>query len=105
MSGPVAAADSGAMSEKSRLVIRPAHDLGGLPPGGPLVRTERELTPFENFCHALLNVLDVHKLVNTEEKRRAWRSWVGRSSVRSLDLGHLLAQLLRSPSPVRTFGR
>ncbi len=70
MSGPVAAADSGAMSEKSRLVIRPAHDLGGLPPGGPLVRTERELTPFEKFCHALLNVLDVHELVNTEEKRR-----------------------------------
>lgn len=63
-------ADSGAMSEKSRLVVRPAHDLGGLSPGGPLSRTERGMTPFEKFCHALLNVLDVHKLVNTEEKRR-----------------------------------
>jgi hypothetical protein len=28
------------------------------------------MTPFEKFCHALLNVLDAHKLVNTEEKRR-----------------------------------
>lgn len=51
--------------------MRPAHDLGGLPPGGPLTRTEHDMTPFEKSCHALLNVLDVHKLVNTEEKRRA----------------------------------
>jgi Nitrile hydratase beta subunit len=62
--------DSASMSQESELVIRPAHDLGGLPPGGPLVRVERDLTPFEKFCHALLNVLDEHKLVNTEEKRR-----------------------------------
>ena len=67
---PVEATDSGAMSEKSLLVVRPAHDLGGLPAGGPLLRTERDMTPFEKFCHALLNVLDVYKLVNTEEKRR-----------------------------------
>lgn len=58
------------MSEKSELVVRPAHDLGGLPPGGPLTRAEHDMTPFEKSCHALLNVLDVHKLVNTEEKRR-----------------------------------
>jgi hypothetical protein len=57
------------MTEKSRLVIRPPHDLGGLPEG-PLARTEHEMTPFEKSCHALLNVLDRHKLVNTEEKRR-----------------------------------
>ncbi|WP_326834795.1 hypothetical protein VSH64_07680 [Amycolatopsis rhabdoformis] len=57
------------MLEKSKLVTRPPHDLGGLPEGA-LVRTEHDLTPFEKSCHALLNVLAVHQLVNTEEKRR-----------------------------------
>ncbi|WP_028933508.1 SH3-like domain-containing protein [Pseudonocardia spinosispora] len=57
------------MTEKSNLVVRPPHDLGGLP-GEPLARTEHEMTPFEKNCHALLNVLAVHRLVNTEEKRR-----------------------------------
>ncbi|WIX77267.1 nitrile hydratase subunit beta [Amycolatopsis carbonis] len=57
------------MLEKRRLVIRPPHDLGGLPEGR-LVRSEHDMTPFEKSCHALLNVLDRHKLVNTEEKRR-----------------------------------
>ncbi|MGW4488038.1 hypothetical protein ACWEOE_29845 [Amycolatopsis sp. NPDC004368] len=51
------------------MIIRPAHDLGGLPEG-PLVRSEHDMTPFEKSCHALLNVLAVHQLVNTEEKRR-----------------------------------
>jgi hypothetical protein len=37
----------GGVSEKSELFVRPAHDLGGLPPGGPLIRGEREMTPFE----------------------------------------------------------
>ena len=32
--------------------------------------TERELYPWEKRCHALLDVLDYHKIVNTEEKRR-----------------------------------
>jgi hypothetical protein len=57
------------MDPRSRLVVRPAHDLGGLP-AGPVVRTEHALTPFEKSCHALLNVLNDHLLVNTEEKRR-----------------------------------
>jgi hypothetical protein len=57
------------MTEKSRLVVRPPHDLGGVP-AGPLSRTEQEMTPFEKSCHALLNVLNEHQLVNTEEKRR-----------------------------------
>ncbi|WIX83502.1 nitrile hydratase subunit beta [Amycolatopsis carbonis] len=57
------------MTEKSELVARPPHDLGGLREG-PLVRSEHDMTPFEKSCHALLNVLNVHKLVNTEEKRR-----------------------------------
>ncbi|MEU1369211.1 nitrile hydratase [Streptomyces sp. NPDC005803] len=57
------------MTTKSDMVVRPAHDLGGLP-AGPVVRTDHEMTPFEKNCHALLNVLAAHKLVNTEEKRR-----------------------------------
>jgi len=59
------------MSEKSDLVVHRANDVGGRAPGGPLTRDEHEMTPSEKACHALLNVLDVHKLVNTEEKRRA----------------------------------
>jgi hypothetical protein len=35
-----------------------------------LTRAEHDMTPFEKSCHALLDVLDAHKLVNTEEKRR-----------------------------------
>jgi Nitrile hydratase beta subunit len=58
------------MTEKSDLVVRPPHDMGGRTPGGPLTRDDHEMTPFEKTCHALLNVLDAHKLVNTEEKRR-----------------------------------
>jgi hypothetical protein len=58
------------MSEKSDLVVHRANDVGGRAPGGPLTRDEHEMTPSEKTCHALLNVLDVHKLVNTEEKRR-----------------------------------
>lgn len=57
------------MDTKSQSVIRPAHDLGGLP-AGPVVQDDQEMTPFEKNCHALLNVLDRHLLVNTEEKRR-----------------------------------
>ncbi|MEU2336139.1 nitrile hydratase [Streptomyces griseoincarnatus] len=57
------------MTTKSDMVVRPAHDLGGLP-AGPVVQSDHEMTPFEKSCHALLNVLAVHKLVNTEEKRR-----------------------------------
>ncbi|MFH8535070.1 SH3-like domain-containing protein [Streptomyces tendae] len=57
------------MTTKSELIVRPAHDLGGLP-AGPVVPTDHEMTPFEKNCHALLNVLAAHKLVNTEEKRR-----------------------------------
>jgi hypothetical protein len=68
------------MSEKSELVVHRANDTGGRAPGGPLTRDEHEMTPFEKNCHALLNVLDVHKLVNTEEKRRGSRTSGRRSS-------------------------
>lgn len=58
------------MNGESELVVHPTHDMGGRESSGPVTRDEHEMTPFEKTCHALLNVLDVHKLVNTEEKRR-----------------------------------
>jgi hypothetical protein len=59
-----------ATSRKPALLIaHPPHDVGGQPEG-PVNVSDHELTPFEKHCHALLNVLDNHKLVNTEEKRR-----------------------------------
>ena len=32
--------------------------------------TDHELLPWEKRCHALADVLDFHKIINTEEKRR-----------------------------------
>jgi hypothetical protein len=31
---------------------------------------DHELLPWEKRCYALLDILDIHKIVNTEEKRR-----------------------------------
>ena len=33
-------------------------------------RIEHELKPWEKRCHALADVLDFHKIISTEEKRR-----------------------------------
>ena len=44
-------------------------EMGGLD-AGPIERVEHEYAPWEKRCHALANVLDMHKIVNTEEKRR-----------------------------------
>ncbi len=38
-------------------------------PVGPIDRVEHELEPWEKRCHALADVLDFRKLINTEEKR------------------------------------
>jgi hypothetical protein len=51
------------------LIRRTANDLGGLP-ADPLVISDHELLPWEKRCHALLDILDQYKIVNTEEKRR-----------------------------------
>ena len=66
-SSPRQSAD-GAMSETESLVKRLPNDIGGLPVG-PIDRVEHELEPWEKRCHALADVLDFHKLINTEEKR------------------------------------
>lgn len=57
------------MNDSEELLKRLPNDIGGLP-GGPLQRIEHELLPWEKRCHALADVLDFHKIINTEEKRR-----------------------------------
>jgi len=56
------------MSPTETLVNRLPTDLGGLA-GERIERIEHELLPWEKRCHALADVLDYHKLINTEEKR------------------------------------
>jgi len=56
------------MTDTEYLVKRLPNDIGGLP-AAPIDRTEHVLEPWEKRCHALADVLDFHKLINTEEKR------------------------------------
>jgi hypothetical protein len=51
------------------LVKRLPNDIGGMP-ADPIVQVEHVLEPWEKRCHALADVLDFHKILNTEEKRR-----------------------------------
>ena len=57
------------MTEASELVMRLPNDIGGLS-AGYVDRIDHELEPWEKRCHAFADVLDLHKLINTEEKRR-----------------------------------
>lgn len=57
------------MTGSEKLVTRLPNDIGGLP-AGRIERVEHELAPWEKRCHALADVLDFRKIVNTEEKRR-----------------------------------
>jgi hypothetical protein len=57
------------MTETENLVKRLPTEMGGLD-AGPIERVEHEYAPWEKRCHALANVLDSHKIINTEEKRR-----------------------------------
>jgi hypothetical protein len=53
------------------LVKHLPNDIGGSGCSDDKVNiVERDLFPWEKRCHALLDVLDYHKIVNTEEKRR-----------------------------------
>jgi hypothetical protein len=56
------------MSNES--VDRLPNDIGGLP-AERFRRVEHGMLPWEKRCHALADVLDAHKLISTEEKRRA----------------------------------
>jgi hypothetical protein len=57
------------MSDSQDFIKRLPTDLGGLP-ADSIQRSEHELEPWEKRCHALADVLDFHKIINTEEKRR-----------------------------------
>lgn len=57
------------MSRPEDLVRKLPNDIGG-DPADPIRRQDRELEPWEKSCHALADVLDFHKIINTEEKRR-----------------------------------
>ena len=39
-------------------------------PSDRFKRVDHQLEPWEKRCHALADVLDYHKIINTEEKRR-----------------------------------
>jgi hypothetical protein len=44
-------------------------DLGGTTTA-PFQRVEHPMLPWEKRCHALADILDFHKIISTEEKRR-----------------------------------
>ena len=50
-------------------VSRLPNDIGGFE-AGSVRRVEHQLEPWEKRCHALADVLDFKKLINTEEKRK-----------------------------------
>ncbi len=60
------------MNSSDRLTRLP-NDIGGLP-ALTIERTDHPLAPWEKRCHALADVLDYRKIVNTEEKRRGVES-------------------------------
>jgi hypothetical protein len=57
------------MSSIEDFMHRLPNDVGGQP-AASFERVEHELKPWEKRCHALADVLDFHKIINTEEKRR-----------------------------------
>ncbi len=57
------------MSPSAEFVQRLPNDIGGAG-AGPIDCRDHELQPWEKRCHALADVLDYHKIINTEEKRR-----------------------------------
>jgi hypothetical protein len=56
------------MTRTENPLKRLPNDIGGLS-ASPIERTDHELEPWEKRCHALADVLDYHKMINTEEKR------------------------------------
>src|ERR1700688_2624883 len=56
------------MTQTEHLVRKLPNDIGG-DAAGAIERIEHGLEPWEKRCHALADVLDFHKIINTEEKR------------------------------------
>jgi hypothetical protein len=61
------------MSGSEKLLTRLPNDIGGLD-AAPIDRVDHALEPWEKRCHALADVLDFHKIISTEEKRRGVES-------------------------------
>ena len=57
------------MNELADLLRTLPNETGGQN-SAPFERVEHEMLPWEKRCHALADVLDFHKIINTEEKRR-----------------------------------
>lgn len=61
------------MTPSEHFVTQLPNDIGGLPADRIDIR-DHELQLWEKRCHALADVLDYHKLISTEEKRRGVES-------------------------------
>jgi hypothetical protein len=61
------------MNQSEELIKRLPNDIGGQS-NAPIQRVEHQYLPWEKRCHALADVLDMRKLVSTEEKRRGVES-------------------------------
>ncbi len=61
------------MNHSEDFLKRLPNDIGGFA-AGPIERTDHQLEPWEKRCHALADVIDYHKIINTEEKRRGVES-------------------------------
>ena len=57
------------MNQSEELLRQLPNDIGGTATA-PFQRVDHNLEPWEKRCHALADVLDFHKIINTEEKRR-----------------------------------
>ena len=61
------------MTATDHLLMRLATEMGGLD-AGPVQRVEHDYLPWKKRCHAHANVLDIDKIISTEEKRRGVES-------------------------------
>jgi len=61
------------MSQTEHLLKTLPNDIGGLP-ADRIERIDHVLEPWEKRCYALADVLDFHKILSTEEKRRGVES-------------------------------
>ncbi|WP_426232027.1 nitrile hydratase [Pararhizobium sp. DWP3-4] len=61
------------MTDTEHLLKRLPNDIGGLS-ADRIEQVDHVLEPWEKRCHALADVLDYYKIINTEEKRRGVES-------------------------------
>jgi len=61
------------MTQTEQFVKQLPNDIGGLP-ADRIEQADHTLEPWEKRCHALADVLDFHKILSTEEKRRGVES-------------------------------